>query len=74
MTLAFVPDGTEIPKPPSVDQLDQLTDVPTQPGATTTLPIEPGAPFETTATGDTAPATTAAPTTSAPAGSTTSGS
>lgn len=74
MTLAFVPEGTEIPKPPSVGQLDQLTDVPTQPGATTTLPVEPGAPLETTATGDTAPATTSAPTTAAPAGSTTSGS
>ena len=32
MTLAFVPEGTEIPKPPSVGQLDQLTDVPTQAG------------------------------------------
>ena len=31
ITLAFVPDGTDIPKPESQGQLDQLTDVPQQP-------------------------------------------
>ena len=32
ITLAFVPDGTDIPKPESQGQLDQLTDVPQAPG------------------------------------------
>ncbi len=31
ITLAFVPDGTDVPKPESQGQLDQLTDVPQQP-------------------------------------------
>jgi hypothetical protein len=43
ITIAFVPKGTEIRKPPSESQLDNLSDVPgatttTVPGATTTLP------------------------------------
>ena len=57
LTLAFVPDGTEIQKPPSVDQLDKLTDVPQAPG--TPLVDSTAVP------GASSPATT-----SAPAGST----
>ena len=75
MTLAFVPDGTEIQKPPSVSQLDKLTDV-AQPGGTplvnsTAVPsaLSPA----TTAAGGTAPATSA-PATSASNAAATTGS
>ncbi len=73
MTLAFVPDGTDIPKPPSVAQLDKLNDVAQPPGA-------PLASIDTTVPGATPPATTgapaasgatSAPATSAPAAATT---
>lgn len=55
ITVAFVPRGADIPKPPSEAQLDNLTDVP---GATTTLPPTTSTSVE--------PTTTSAPPTSAP--------
>lgn len=36
LTLAFVPEGTEVPKPPSIPTLDALTDV--GPASATTIP------------------------------------
>lgn len=67
MTIAFVPEGTEIPKPPSVEQLDKLTDVP-QPAGTPLV--------DSTAVPDgSAPSTTApAPASSAPDAAATTGS
>lgn len=53
VTIAFVPDGTDIPKPPSESNLDALTDVP---GATTTT-LTPATTTSTT----TAPTTTSTP-------------
>ena len=38
ITVAFVPEGTDIPRPPSEANLDKLTDLGPQP--TTTLPAE----------------------------------
>lgn len=80
-TLAFVPEGTEVPKPESVPTLDNLSDVDPsqQTGATSTTVADEGAnttaPGETTTTapGDT---TTSAPgdTTSTTAATTTSSS
>jgi hypothetical protein len=54
ITIAFVPEGTEIPKPPSEPNLDALTDVP---GATTTT-------VATSTTTSSSTSTTTAPTTS----------
>lgn len=62
ITIAFVPDGTDIPKPASESQLDNLSDV--GPNATsTTIPGETA----TTVAGET---TTVAPATTAPTSST----
>lgn len=61
ITIGFVPDGVELPRPPSEPQLDNLTDVP---GATTTVPAEPGA---TTTTAPGAPPTSAGSPTTVPA-------
>ena len=75
MTLAFVPDGTEIQKPPSVDQLDKLTDV-AQPAGTplvNSTAVPPASSPATTAAGGTAPATSA-PATSASNAAATTGS
>ena len=47
ITVAFVPDGADIPKPPSEAQLDNLSDVP---GATTTLPPTTSTSVEATTT------------------------
>jgi hypothetical protein len=67
ITVAFVPDGTDIPRPPSAPNLDNLTDVAPQPNAsTTTTPADPSAPTTT-------PADPSAPTT-APADPPTSSS
>jgi hypothetical protein len=55
ITIAFVPEGTDIPRPPSEPNLDALTDVP---GATTTTSIDPSS------TSTTSTSTTTAPTTS----------
>jgi hypothetical protein len=57
ITIAFVPEGTDIPRPPSEPSLDALTDVP---GATTTTSINPTAPTTTSSS----TSTTTAPTTS----------
>lgn len=59
ITIAFVPEGTDIPKPPSEAQLDNLSDVS---GATTTVPgSSTTVPGETTTSSP--PTTAAAPTT-----------
>ena len=75
MTLAFVPDGTEIQKPPSVDQLDKLTDVAQPPGTplVNSTAVPPASSPATTAAGGTAPATSA-PATSASNAAATTGS
>ena len=54
ITIAFVPEGTDIPRPPSEPSLDALTDVP---GATTTTSVNPTTTSSSTST-------TTAPTTS----------
>ncbi|HEX2043691.1 MAG TPA: hypothetical protein VHF24_13740 [Acidimicrobiales bacterium] len=73
ITVAFVPDGTDIPRPVSAPNLDRLTDVPgatttTAPGATPST--EPGATDTTAPSTETTPppdaATTAPPSTGAP--------
>ena len=61
ITIAFVPDGSEIPKPPSEPQLDNLSDV----GANATSTTLPGS--TTTPSPTSTPATTATPSTSTPA-------
>ena len=61
LVIAFVPEGTMIPRPPSAANLDQLSDL----GSTSTLP-------ETTTTAPGATTTTpASPTTTAPTSTTT---
>lgn len=65
ITIAFEPDGVDIPRPPSADQLDKLTDVNPTGGSTTTT--VPGSPTTTVAgdpTATTTPSSTTAPTTS----------
>jgi hypothetical protein len=61
ITLAVVPEGTEVPPPPSVPELDQLTDVP---GATSTTTAVP-ATSSTTAAPATDPAAESTTTTTA---------
>lgn len=65
ITIALVPEGADIPRPPTADNLDRLTDVDPPPGATTTTVagssttvVDPGGTTTTEA-----PTTTAAPTT-----------
>ncbi|MGH9280528.1 MAG: hypothetical protein ACRD12_20845 [Acidimicrobiales bacterium] len=62
ITVAFVPDGTDIPKPPSEPQLDRLTDV----GPTATDSTLPGTTIPGEATTSVPPPTTTVPTTAAP--------
>ena len=62
ITIAFVPEGVDIPRPPTADNLDRLTDVDPPAGATTTTStVVAGDPAEPSTT--TAPSTTLAPTT-----------
>ena len=61
ITVAFVPEGTEIPRPPSEKQLDNLSDV--AGATTTTTPTSSTVPGETTTT---PPTTAATPTTARP--------
>lgn len=62
MTIAFVPEGTEIPRPPSEGTLDRLTDVAPQPVATTTtIPIDPKVAATSTTVGNDPNSTTTAP-------------
>lgn len=56
ITIAFVPAGTDIPKPPSEPILDNLSDVAPPPGVTTTTSVD--------ASTTTSTSTTVAPTTS----------
>jgi len=65
ITVAFEPDGADIPRPPSAGQLDKLTDVDPQttstlPGSSTTVVPDPLATTTTTpgSTTSTAPPTT----------------
>jgi hypothetical protein len=52
MTLAFVPESKigEIPRPDSIPQLDQLTDIEPIPGATTTVADATGTTVDATGT------------------------
>jgi hypothetical protein len=65
MTLAFLPDGAEVPKPPTIPALDQLTDAPTP---TTTGPRRdsPTTTSPTTTSPTTTSPTTTSPTTTSP--------
>jgi hypothetical protein len=73
ITIAFVPQGDDIPKPPSEANLDRLSDVGPQPTASTTTSIDPNAPATSTSIPD--PNSSAAlTTTTSPATSTTSAS
>ena len=67
ITVAFVPEGTDIPKPPSQAQLDNLSDVS---GATTTVAPASTVPGETTTSGP-GPSSTSIPPTTAAAPTTT---
>lgn len=70
ITIAFVPAGTDIPKPPSEPQLDNLSDVGANATSTTTTPDQ----ATTTVPGDTtttAPGATTIPTTTVPPTTTT---
>jgi hypothetical protein len=70
ITIAFVPPGTDIPRPPSADQLDKLSDLgtnPTDATTDTTVPTDPTASSTSTVPAD----PNASTTTSAPATSTT---
>jgi hypothetical protein len=60
ITIAFGPENQDIPKPPSETNLDSLTDVGPQPGATTTTSVDPNASTTTSSPSST---TTVAPTT-----------
>jgi hypothetical protein len=65
ITIAFVPVGTDIPKPPSESNLDRLSDVGTPTPSTTTTSIDPNAPTTSTSSPDssTSTSTTSASTT-----------
>lgn len=67
ITIAFEPDGVDIPRPPSADQLDKLTDVDPTGGSTTTT--VPGPPT-TTVAGDPTASTTTSPSSTTPSSST----
>jgi hypothetical protein len=54
ITIAFVPEGTEIPRPPSEPTLDNLSDVP---GATTTTLVAPSTTTSSSTSTTTAPTT-----------------
>ena len=62
ITIAFVPEGTDIPKPPSEPNLDALTDVAPPPGASTSTTTADQSSTSTT-TADTTSTTTAPSTT-----------
>jgi len=72
VTIAFVPVGADIPRPPSAEKLDKLTDVgpqPTDPTTNTTAPAD--SPTSSSTPPDpNAPPTVAAPTTTAPTSTT----
>jgi len=70
MTIAFAPAGAELPAPPTIPTLDNLSDVPGgsstattlfDPATATSLPAATGEPSDATATTDASTATTAAP-------------
>ncbi|MDQ4070336.1 MAG: hypothetical protein M3203_12830 [Actinomycetota bacterium] len=62
ITIAFVPEGTDIPRPPSAPTLDNLSDLPPVPSTSTTTATPNGA--ETSSTSSTIPADPNASTTS----------
>ncbi len=77
ITVAFVPEGADIPKPPSEPTLDNLSDVAPQPSANPLTPpaVDPNAAATSTtvAGGQNDPTTTTgSPTTAAPPNTTTS--
>jgi hypothetical protein len=59
-TLAVVPEGTEVPRPPSVPELDQLSDVPGATSTTTAVPSTDTSAVDPSAT-STSTVTTVAP-------------
>ena len=63
ITVAFVPDGADIPKPPSEPQLDRLSDVGPTAADSTSIP---GTTIPGETTTSLAPTTTTVPTTAAP--------
>ena len=65
ITIAFVPEGTEIPPPPSAPNLDNLSDVPSSGSATSTVSV-PTSAAEGESTTTSAPAEGGDTTTSAP--------
>jgi hypothetical protein len=77
ITIAFVPAGADIPRPPSADQLDKLSDVGTQPtnaATDTTLPGDTSASTSTTVAGDpNASTSTSSPSTPPTTGTSTTG-
>lgn len=64
ITIAFVPTGTDIPKPPSEPQLDKLSDVGPQADSSTTVP-DPNAPTTSSTTPPSTTTTSASTTTTA---------
>ena len=75
ITIAFVPEGTDVPKPPSAGNVNTPSDLPTDLGTPTPAPTpESEGASTTTPDGSTttpgAPDTSAPPTTTAPASST----
>jgi hypothetical protein len=84
VTIAFLPLGADIPRPPSAGQLDKLSDVGTQPTDATTdttappdsptsssVPVDPNAPTTVASPTTTLPTSTTAPLPPVAAGSTT---
>ena len=60
ITIAFVPEGTDIPKPPSAPTLDNLSDVPSAtPSTSTTEPTTPATDSTTSTVPDTTTSTQA---------------
>jgi hypothetical protein len=72
MTIAFAPEGATIPPPPTVKELDQLSDVPG--ASTTTAPGQTPTSEPTGSTATSAPPSEASSSTTAPTGSSTSSS
>ena len=73
ITIAFVPKGTDIPRPPSEGTLDRLTDVGPQRGATTTTaPLDPSVAATSTTVANATTTTTPGTSTTTPSPTTTS--
>lgn len=78
ITIGFVPPGTDIPRPPSADQLDKLSDLGTQPtdatsDSTTSVPADPNASTTVAPSTTVASSTSVAPSTTVASATTTTG-